>query len=84
MMSHPHRLPTSRHYPDLDHFEDLSRLGNEITELAAHLDAGEFEFLNLIRIFDEEGGWAGPGINSSATAPALLYLLHPCSRAPTG
>ena len=84
MMSHPHRRPTSRHYPDRDHFEDLSRLGNEITELAAHLDAGEFQFLSLIRIFDEEGGWHGSGIHSSATAPALLYLLRPCSRVPTG
>jgi len=66
MMSHPHRLPTSRHYPDQDHFEDLSRLGNEITELVAHLEAGEFQFLSLIRIFDEEGGWHGPGIHSFA------------------
>jgi len=65
-MNHPHRLPTSRRYPDPDHFEDLSRLGNEITELAAHLDAGEFEFLSLIGTFDEEGGWHGPGIHSCA------------------
>jgi len=80
----PATLPSARHYPDPQHFEDLSRLGDEITEMAAHLAAGTCELLELIQIFDEEGGWHGSGINSSATAPALLYLLHPCSRARIG
>ena len=83
-MKHPHPLPTSRHFPDPQHFADLERLGHEITELAAHIHAATFQLLELIRIFDEEQGWAGEGVNSSATAPALLYLLHPCSRVPTG
>jgi len=83
-LKHPHPLPTSRHYPDLNHARDLERLGDEITELAAHINAATFQLLELIRIFDEEQGWGGFGVNSSATAPALLYLLHPCSRVPTG
>jgi len=65
-MNHPHPIPTPRRYPDPDHFEALSRLGGEITELAAHLDAGEYQFLHLLGIFDEEDGWHGPGINSFA------------------
>ena len=66
-MNHPHPIPSSRLCPDPGHKEDLSRLGDEITELSAHLDGGEFQFLSLIGIFDEEGGWEGPGIGSCAT-----------------
>ena len=64
---HPHPIPSSRHLPDPVHSQGLERLGNEITELCVHLDAGEFQFLHLIGIFDEEGGWEGPGIGSCAT-----------------
>ena len=59
-------LPSSRRYPDLQHFEDLSRLGDEITEMSAHLTAGTCQLLEMIQIFDEEGGWHGTGINSCA------------------
>ena len=59
-------LPSSRSYPDLQHFEDLSRLGDEITEMSAHLTAGTCQLLEMIQIFDEEGGWHGTGINSCA------------------
>ena len=65
-MNQPHRLPTSRHYPDPDHFRDLERLGEEITELAAHIHAATFQLLELIRLFDEEEGWGGFGVNSCA------------------
>ena len=65
-MHHPHPLPTSRHFPDPQHFADLERLGHEITELAAHIHAATFQLLELIRIFDEEQGWAGEGVNSCA------------------
>ena len=58
--------PKSRRYPDLQHFEDLSRLGDEITEMSAHLTAGTCQLLELIQKFDEEGGWHGTGINSCA------------------
>jgi len=64
---HPHPIPSIRHLPDPDHSQSLELLGNEITELAANLDAGEYEFLNLIGIFDQEGGWEGPGIGTCAT-----------------
>ena len=56
----PSRLPSARHCPDPQHIEDLSRLGDEITEMAAHLAAGTCQLLELIAIFDEEGGWQNP------------------------
>jgi hypothetical protein len=71
-------------YPDPKRAEALHRLGDEITEMSAHLDAGTYQLLQLIGRFDQQGGWHGTGILSSATAPALPYLLHPCSRARTG
>jgi hypothetical protein len=33
-------LPSARKQPDPQHVEDLSRLADEITEMAAHLAAG--------------------------------------------
>ena len=63
---HPSTLPSARRCPDPQHIEDLSRLGDEITEMAAHLSAGTCQLLELIAIFDEEGGWNGPGIASCA------------------
>ena len=35
----------------------LQRLGDEIAELSAHLDAATARFLDLIRQFDVEDGW---------------------------
>ena len=35
----------------------LNRLGDEITELSAHLEAATARLLELIREFDERGGW---------------------------
>ena len=37
--------------------EDLARLGDEIAELVAHLDAATARLLDLIREFDVRGGW---------------------------
>jgi hypothetical protein len=45
---------------------DLDRLGDEIAELAAHLDAATHRLLTLIRRFDEAGGWADQGALSCA------------------
>jgi hypothetical protein len=59
-------------------------LETQITELSAHIHAATYRLLELIREYDDSHGWTGPGLNSSATAPALLYLLHPCSRVHTG
>ncbi len=45
---------------------DRERLGDEIAELAAHLDAATQRLLTLIRQFDEVGGWADQGALSCA------------------
>jgi len=45
---------------------DTDRLGDEIAELAAHLDAAIHRLLTLIRRFDEAGGWADQGALSCA------------------
>jgi hypothetical protein len=44
---------------------ELQRLGDEIAELAAHLDAATARLLDLIREFDARGGW-GNGFRSCA------------------
>jgi hypothetical protein len=44
---------------------DLVRLGEEIAELAAHIDAATHRLLGLIREFDEREGW-GNGFASCA------------------
>src|SRR5262245_53566636 len=44
---------------------ELERLGDEIAELAAHLDAATARLLDLIREFDTRGGW-GNGFRSCA------------------
>jgi hypothetical protein len=44
---------------------DLDRLGDEIAELAAHLDAATARLLTLLREFDAGGGW-GNGFRSCA------------------
>src|SRR2546425_1484846 len=43
----------------------LDRLGDEIAELSAHLDAATARLLDLIREFDARGGW-GNGFRSCA------------------
>src|SRR5688572_25365179 len=46
---------------------ELTRLGNEIAELSAHLDAATGRLLDMIREFDERGGWGnGSGFHSCA------------------
>lgn len=42
------------------------QLGDQITELAAHLHAATFRLLELIREFDACEGWAGEGVLSCA------------------
>src|SRR5437870_6437056 len=39
------------------HASELDRLGDEIAELSAHLDAATARLLELIRAFDARGGW---------------------------
>jgi hypothetical protein len=45
---------------------DLDRLGDEIAELSAHLDAATARLLDRIREFDARGGW-NTGFKSCAT-----------------
>ena len=58
--------PVSGKHPDPQRVENLFRLADEITEMAAHLAAGTCQLLELIHIFDEEKGWCFPGIASCA------------------
>jgi hypothetical protein len=44
----------------------VAELGDRITELAAHLDAGKYRFLVLLAAFCREDGWQGPGMASCA------------------
>ena len=62
----PVDLPRARKHPDPQYVEDLFRLGDEITEMAAHLAAGTCHLLELIQVFDEAEGWSFPGIASCA------------------
>src|SRR6185295_2096298 len=43
---------------DCPHQAELNALEAEITELAAHLNAGNYRFLKLIAEFDTRKGWA--------------------------
>jgi hypothetical protein len=49
----------------LNVIDDLDRLGDEIAELSAHLDAATARLLDLIREFDARGGWSN-GFRSCA------------------
>jgi hypothetical protein len=55
---------------------ELQRLGDEIAELAAHLDAAGARLLDLIRDFDARGGW-GNGFRSCAEWLAWRIGLAP-------
>ena len=41
----------------LNHVAELDRMGDEIAELSAHLEAATARLLDLIREFDARGGW---------------------------
>ena len=62
----PNHSTRAGYYPDHEQVTKLDRLANNITELVAHLDAGTFQLLELICEFDENEGWAGPGLKSCA------------------
>jgi hypothetical protein len=50
-------LLTELRAPDVTITAELDRLGDEIAELSAHLDAASARLLDLIREFDARGGW---------------------------
>ena len=49
---------------------ELDRLGDEIAELSAYLEAATARLLDLIREFDARGGW-GNGFRSCAHWPGV-------------
>ena len=51
--------------PTPERVAELDRLGDEIAELSAHLEAATARLLDLIREFDARGGW-GNGFRSCA------------------
>ena len=46
-----------RFVPTHPNIVELDRIGDEIAELSAHLDAATARLLDLIREFDARGGW---------------------------
>jgi hypothetical protein len=61
-------MPTAKSTPNSapERELQLKRLGDEIAELAAHLDAATARLLDLIREFDIREGW-GNGFRSCAS-----------------
>ncbi|MGH7355640.1 MAG: DUF222 domain-containing protein, partial [Candidatus Rokuibacteriota bacterium] len=55
---------------------EMDRLGDEIAELSAHLDAATARLLDLIREFDARGGW-GNGFRSCAAWLTWRVSLAP-------
>jgi hypothetical protein len=50
-------MPTDLVVPDPNAAAEIERLGDEIAELSAHLDAASARLLDLIRDFDARAGW---------------------------
>ncbi len=50
---------TAPYEKELSTPQDLERLGDEIARLAAHLHAATYQLLEMVREFDERGGWSG-------------------------
>ena len=50
-------IPSSTVYVTQDAAEAVERLGDEIADLSAHLEAATARLLDLIREFDARGGW---------------------------
>ena len=67
-------LPTF--VPSPPNIQELERLGNEIAELSAHLDAATARLLTLIREFDARGGW-NTGFRSCAEWLAWRVGMSP-------
>lgn len=48
----------------LEPSNDNAELGDQITLLAAQINAATYQFLKFIAEFDRRGGWSGAGIRS--------------------
>src|SRR5438132_4141174 len=55
---------------------DIDRLGDRIAEPSAHLDAATAQLLDMIREFDERGGWNN-GFRSCAAWLSWRVGLNP-------
>src|SRR4029077_19821297 len=64
MEIHETHIPTCLK-PTPERIAELDRLGDEIAELSAHLEAASARLLDLIRAFDARGVW-GNGFRSCA------------------
>ena len=62
--------------PTAEPIAELERLGDQIAELSAHLDAASARLLDLIREFDARGGW-GNGFSSCAAWLTWRVGLEP-------
>src|SRR5437879_10326975 len=62
--------------PTPEPIAELDRLGDQIAELSAHLDAARARLLDLIREFDARGGW-GNGFSSCAAWVSWRVGLEP-------
>src|SRR5438477_6574195 len=67
---HHHSLDITRadepaFVPTTERIAEMDRLGDEIAELSAHLEAATARLLDLIREFDARGGW-NTGFSSCA------------------
>src|SRR5438309_10286412 len=71
METHSPDVPTVSHDT-----ADLDRLGDEIAELSAHLDAATAQLLDLIREFDARAGW-NTGFRSCAAWLSWRVGLDP-------
>src|SRR5437773_5484541 len=60
-------IDSPRFIPTHPNIVELDRLGDEIAELSAHLDAATAHLLDLVREFDARGGWNN-GFRSCAVA----------------
>src|SRR5213593_2824451 len=69
-------LDSPNFVPTPAHIVGLERLGDEIAELSAHLDAATARLLDLIREFDARGGW-GNGFLSCAHGLTWRVGLEP-------
>jgi len=58
------------------HTAELERLGDQIAELSAHLDAASARLLGLLREFDARGGW-NTGFGSCAEWLAWRVGMSP-------
>ncbi len=60
----PDQASSCEHSCKLEPSEDNTELGEQITLLAAQINAATYQFLKFIAEFDRRGGWSGSGIRS--------------------